>query len=150
MWSTSAIRCHFWSPQAPHDPSAINQHHGCPQLSIVNRNQWSFYPLCCSAAGWWSSTAWEAWSYSSLQPTGGLENTFQTYKFLLGNYTFNCRGMAELYFWDWTLMYKDRNTDEEGNDMFVGLVKSFRYIGLIIVKYQMRAGSHLNSLSQMV
>lgn len=47
-------------------------------------------------------------------------------------------------------MYKDRNTDEEGNDMFVGLVKSFRYIGLIIVKYQMRAGSHLNSLSQMV
>lgn len=40
--------------------------------------------------------------------------------------------------------------DNGDNGIFVGVVKSSRYIGLIIVKYQMRVGSHLNSLSQMV
>lgn len=77
--------------------------------------------------------------------------SFQTSSFLW-IYTVDSRGTSELYFWDWTVMCKDRNAGQKWvMTFFVGLVKDFRYIGLIIVKYQMWVGgSNLNSVSQMV
>ena len=152
MWSTFVITCHFWSSWAACVPSAIDQHYSCSQLSTPNRTWWSFYPPRCSAAGWWSCIAWEPWSYSSLEPIAGLENIilFRLPTSSHESILWTAREQQSCTFGTAQWCARTEMQDKGGNGIFVGLVKSFRYSGLIIVKYQMQVGSHLNSLSQMV